>query len=91
MMGLFVACNLGRGYGQSMPQRMSGFRAVSMLRLQVVAGSLDAWMEEHHALLTFETSVLPESDPEKETLPDAVRMTHCPILIRLSSSTFSPS
>ena len=30
-------------------------------------------MEEFHGLLTFETSTLPESDPEKETLPDAVR------------------
>ena len=29
-------------------------------------------MAEFHGLLTFETSALPESDPEKETLPDAV-------------------
>ena len=37
------------------------------------ADTLDAWMGEFHGLLDFETSALPESDPEKETLPDAVR------------------
>lgn len=43
-----------------------------LLWLQLFAGTLDAWMAEFHGLLTFETSALPESDPEKETLPDAV-------------------
>ena len=33
-------------------------------------------MVEFHGLLTFETSALPESDREKETLPDAVRCGH---------------
>ena len=40
---------------------------------QVFADQLDAWMEEFHGLLNFQTAALPESDPEKETLPDAVR------------------
>ena len=47
-------------------------RAGWLLWLQLFANSLDAWMAEFHGLLTFETSALPESDPEKETLPDAV-------------------
>ena len=42
--------------------------------VQVFADQLDAWMEEFHGLLTFQTAALPESDPEKETLPDAVRL-----------------
>ncbi len=41
--------------------------------VQVFADQLDAWMEEFHGLLNFQTAALPESDPEKETLPDAVR------------------
>ena len=41
--------------------------------VQVFADQLDAWMEEFHGLLSFQTAAVPESDPEKETLPDAVR------------------
>ena len=40
--------------------------------VQVFADQLDAWMEEFHGMLNFQTAALPESDPEKETLPDAV-------------------
>ena len=47
--------------------------------LQLFAGTLDAWMAEFHGLLAFETSALPESDPEKETLPDAVGYSAPPL------------
>ncbi len=47
-------------------------RDTGYLVVQVFADQLDAWMEEFHGLLNFQTAALPESDPEKETLPDAV-------------------
>lgn len=50
----------------------------SVLHSQLIESQLDQWMAEFHTFLAFpDNPALAESDPEKESVLDAVRSAAC--------------
>jgi hypothetical protein len=63
------------GAAASAGTRACGRQAAA--RAQEFEKTLDGWMAEMHALLTYDNPALAEADPERESAPEAVMAAVC--------------